>query len=144
MNKMKTLYFLAILLLTGLTSCHRNCTAEALEKRFSQKNDWLVSGSSQELKGLVLPKLQYTHSNCWTEQMDEFLSKPEEKGLFYKSIVVDSAAYHVTERTGLVRGNGTFNINHKGKDLSIHLCFTETYVCQDGQWMLFARHAAKL
>lgn len=141
---MKAHYFLSILFLVGMTSCNRNCSAEALEKRFALKNDLLVSGSSQELKGLVLPKLQYTHSNCWTEHMDEFLSKPEVKGLFYKSIVVDSVAYHVTERTGLVRGNGTFNINHKGNDLSIHLCFTETYVCQDGQWMLFARHAAKL
>lgn len=140
MHKFSVIFFTAC----TLYACQRHCSPQDLEKRFNQKNAWLVSGSSQELKGIVLPNLRYTHSNCWTEEMDEFLSKPEEKGLFYKSIEVDSAGYVVVDRTGLVRGNGTFNINHKGKDLSIHLCFTETYVCQDGQWMLFARHAAKL
>ena len=137
-------FFTFLLLASSFYACQRQCLPQDLAKRFTQKNAWLVSGSAQELKSLIHPDLRYTHSNCWTEEVDEFLSKPEEKGLLYKSIEVDSAAYLVVDRTGLVRGNGTFNINHKGKDLSIHLCFTETYVCQDGQWMLFARHAAKL
>lgn len=115
-----------------------------LEQRFLDKNKWLVTANRQELSGLILPELNYTHSNCWTELEEPFLLSPEEKGLFYNAITVDSAAYHVVEKTGLVRGNGTFDIIHKGKPLVIRLCFSETYVCQDGQWKLFARHAAKL
>ncbi|MBL0083672.1 MAG: nuclear transport factor 2 family protein [Saprospiraceae bacterium] len=136
-------FFTFLLLASTFMPVNANACPRTWQKDLP-KNAWLVSGSAQELKSLIHPDLRYTHSNCWTEEMDEFLSKPEEKGLLYKSIEVDSAAYLVADRTGLVRGKGTFNINHKGKDLSIHLCFTETYVCQDGQWMLFARHAAKL
>ena len=137
-------FFVILLTACSLYACQRHCSPQDLEIRFNQKNAWLVSGSAQELQSIVLPNLHYTHSNCWTEEMEEFLSSPDQKGLHYKNIVVDSAGFHVSHHTGLVRGNGTFNVVHKGKDLSIHLCFTETYVCTDGQWMLFARHAAKL
>ncbi len=133
-----------LLMVMACFSCNRPCTQAALSKTFQQKNDWLVSENSQELKNLALPELLYTHSNCWTEENDEFLSPAVQKELFYKSIVLDSAKYIVADRTGIVRGDGTFNINHKGKDVSIHLCFTETYVCRDGAWKLFSRHAAKL
>ncbi|MBK8698642.1 MAG: nuclear transport factor 2 family protein [Saprospiraceae bacterium] len=140
---MDRVYFLFGLLLMA-TACSRTCTETALQRAFQYKNEALVSGETQVLRELSAPQLNYSHSNCWTENQREFATSPLVKGLIYQKIEVDSIHTTVADKTGLVTGQGTFHVVMKEKPLSIHLCFTETYVCQDGHWKILARHAAKL
>jgi Domain of unknown function (DUF4440) len=137
-------YIYVTLLAFIIYSCApKMCSEAALLDTFNKKNAALVDDSTLTLKELALPQLSFVHSNGWKEDIHSFLSKSDVKQLKYNAIKIDSIQATVVDKTGLLSGLGTFDINYKNNDLKISLYFTETYVCKNGDWKLLARHSCK-
>jgi hypothetical protein len=127
------------------TSCNRNiCSEAALLHAFEKKTNALVAQDSITLKNIAVKNLSFTHSNGWVEDYKSFTSSGESKSLFYNAINIDSVKTIISDKTGLVRGVGNFDIIYKNNTLKLKLSFTETYVCINNEWKLFARHSSKL
>lgn len=137
-------YIYATLLALFFFSCApKICSEATLIDTFNKKNAALVDDNTLILKDLALPQLSFVHSNGWKEDIHSFLLKSDVKQLKYKDIRIDSVQATIVDKTGLLSGLGTFDINYKKNDLKISLYFTETYVCKNNGWKLLARHSCK-
>lgn len=137
-------YMYATLLALFVFSCApKICTEATLIETFNKKNTAMVDENISALKDLALPQLSFVHSNGWKEDIHSFLSKSNVKQLKYKAIKIDSLKATIVDKTGLLSGLGTFDINYKNNELKIDLYFTETYVCKNDGWKLLARHSCR-
>ena len=132
------------LVLVGMTSCNPQLFGRGTEEICPQEwpaGQWFITGTKRLGASKTAVHIHGAGPNIWMS----FVENQKLKGLFYKVLLLTASYIMWLERTGLGRGSGTFNINTQGKGPPASIfAFTETYVCQDGQWMLFARHAAKL
>jgi hypothetical protein len=139
---MNYIYIFALTLV--VVSCApKMCSEASLIGTFNKKNAALVDDNTLILKDLALPQLSFVHSNGWKEDIHSFLLKSDVKQLKYNDIRIDSIQAIIVDKTGLLSGLGTFDINYKKNDLKISLYFTETYVCKSNGWKLLARHSCK-
>lgn len=128
-----------------MTSCNRNiCDKSDLASTFNNKNKALIAQDSVTLKTMALKNLSFTHSNGWIEDYKSFISSGESKNLFYNAITIDSVKTIITDKTGIIRGIGDFDVLYKNNPIKLKLSFTETYVCINKEWKLLARHSSKL
>lgn len=134
-----------ITILFVFTSCTKQlCNKTELVDTFKKKNTALITQDTAFLSGLASLQLSFTHSNGWIEDYKSFVSSGKSKDLFYNNIAIDSLSSIISNQTGIIRGSGVFDILYKKNALKIHLSFTETYICEDKEWKLLARHSSKL
>lgn len=105
---------------------------------------WLVSGKTDSLRAMLDPRVQYVHSNGWSQNRDEILADLASGKLVYQAIEVKSATARLYARTAIVTGTGTFTVLMSGKPLVIELGYTEVYIRAGKKWLLASRHANRM
>lgn len=134
-----------VTILFVFTSCTKQlCNKTQLVDTFKKKNTALIAQDTVYLSGLASLQLSFTHSNGWIEDYKSFVSSGKSKDLFYNNISIDSLNSIISNKTGIIRGRGIFDIQYKKNALKLNLSFTETYTCEDNEWKLLARHSSKL
>lgn len=108
------------------------------------KFQWMVTKNYDSLERLFDDRLQFVHSNGWTENKQEFISDIKSGKLLYTNITVTEAVARVYPGSAVIIGRGKFLVKLEGKDLEFDLKYTEVYVQQRGKWLLVSRHANRM
>lgn len=110
----------------------------------SRKFRWMTNKQLDSLSLLLDDRLQYIHSNGWTETRQEVLDDLTSGKLNYTNVTVEEASVRLYDDSAVITGKGVFEVLLDGKPISIHLSYTEVYVRQKKQWRLVSRHACKI
>jgi hypothetical protein len=110
---------------------------------FTKKNSWLVKESYDSLQTILHPKLLYGHSNAWIQNFAAITDPTNPDSLDYKSIEVEEVNVDCDGNVGYVFGNAIFKGKIKETQFDMNLSFIETYVKENGTWLLFTRQSTK-
>lgn len=113
----------------------------ALSKK---KFEWLVQKQLDSLNKVLDERLQYVHSNGWTETKKDVMEDMASGKLTYQSVDIHKATARVYDQTAFINGTGKFQVVMSGTPLTIELGYTEVYIRKDGRWQLVSRHANKM
>jgi hypothetical protein len=127
----------------NFSTLDRNYSQEFLVQAFNYKNQLLVNNDTTMLKKVMHPSVDFSHSNCWSEDFTSITAK-DTSILDYKSIDVKEKTTKIVDNVGIIRGKGDYTIKYKGNDMIISLCFIETYIFSDHKWLLLTRQSSKI
>lgn len=113
---------------------------ELSEKKFH----WMTTQNFDSLESVLDNRLNFVHSNGWTENKHEFIADIKLGKLLYNSIVVAEASARVYPNSAVVIGRGKFSVKLDEKDMEFDLKYTEVYVYQNNRWQLVSRHANRM
>ena len=108
------------------------------------KFEWLVQKQMDSLNILLDERLQYVHSNGWTETKKDVMDDIASGKLTYQAVDIHSATARAYNQTVIINGTGKFQVLMSGTPLSIELGYTEVYIRTDGRWQLVSRHANRM
>lgn len=108
------------------------------------KFQWMITKNYDSLERLFDDRLQFVHSNGWTENKQEFIADIKSGKLLYTNITVTEAVARVYSNSAVIIGRGKFLVKLEGKDMEFDLKYTEVYVQQRGKWLLASRHANRM
>jgi hypothetical protein len=113
----------------------------ALSKR---KFDWLISRNYDSIRVNFDSRLQYVHSNGWTQTRQEVLDDMKSGKLDYQKITIHQASARVYAASAIVVGTGKFEGLNQGTAFALDLRYTEVYVRDGHRWKLASRHANRM
>ena len=140
---MKTLA-LVLVVLVNLGAYAQSAEEKKLLALHERKFAWLVNRQYDSLTQLLDDRVQYIHSNGWTENKTEILADLQSGKLNYQRVEVKEATARLYKDAGVVTGKGVFSVLMDGKPLEISLLYTEVYVRTKKQWRLVSRHACRV
>jgi hypothetical protein len=127
----------------NISTIDKHYSQEFLVQAFTYKNLLLVNNDSVMLKKVIHPSVDFSHSNCWSEDFLSITNK-DNSLLDYKNIDIKEQTFKVVDNIGIVRGKGDYTIKYKGNDMIISLCFIETYIFSNRKWLLLTRPSSKI
>lgn len=137
--------FLTFLLALSLSAVLAQTAEEQKVLKLSaRKFDWLVQLKSDSIALLLDDKVQYVHSNGWTQNKQEVLDDMRTGKLVYKKVTVKAAKVRLYDKTAIVTGFGTFEGVNGGNAFALNLGYTEVYVFANGAWRLASRHSNRM
>ncbi|MFN3950916.1 MAG: nuclear transport factor 2 family protein [Thermaurantimonas sp.] len=105
----------------------------------ASKFRWMIDRNLDSLSMLLHPKLQYIHSNGWTESRSEVIENIRSGKLVYKMVEIESTSIRKRKTRAVVVGKGTFQVSLDGSDITIRLQYEEHYKKSRKGWQLIYR-----
>jgi Domain of unknown function (DUF4440) len=139
MKKFLTIFFFLPLALFAQSS-----TEKELLDLSKKKFDWMVHRQFDSLASVLDERLQFVHSNGWTETKQELLEDIRIGKLNYQAIEIHSANVRVYPHTAFVNGTGKFQVTMNGNSIALELGYTEVYIQAQGRWLLASRHSNRM
>jgi hypothetical protein len=138
--------FLLLLLALSLPAASQTVSRDeqtvlSLSKR---KFDWLISKQYDSLTALMDDRIQYIHSNGWTQNKKEVLEDLRSGKLNYQKVTIKESGARIFGTSAVVTGLGTFEGITEGKLFTMDLRYTEVYIKSGNRWKLASRHANKM
>ena len=145
-NHMKTSLTILLLVVAANFSIAQSTSREeqAVLDLSRKKFDWLINKQYDSLTKLMDDRMQYLHSNGWTENKKEVVEDIRSGKLNYQKVTIKEASARVYPATAIVIGVGTFEGVNDGKPFSLELRYTEVYIKSGNQWRLASRHANRM
>ena len=109
-----------------------------------KKFDWLISKQYDSLTALLDDKVQYIHSNGWTQDKKEIIDDSKSGTLNYQNVTIKESRARLYASTAIVTGLGSFAGIRDGTPFSLELRYTEVYVKTGSRWRLVSRHANRM
>lgn len=138
---------LAVLMLPGLAGAQTPTAFEKfVDELHRKKFQWLIEKQYDSLVKVLDPRLQFIHSNGWTQTSQEVIDDLKSGKLNYREVVVDSAqSKQINPLTVRVVGRGRFvGLMNEGQTFDIRLLYTEFYVRAGRSWKLVHRQSTRL
>jgi hypothetical protein len=111
----------------------------------SDFNKALIERNILQLEYLLHPALIYGHSNGWKENKTELINNNQSGFLKYEAISIDSLEVnYVDEHISIIRFNGIHQVSLNGKNLSLNLHVSQTWIKSNGLWKLISRQSVRL
>ena len=141
------LSFLFILVVTAVTA--QKTKEESASEKFvlklhEAKFRWMVNKNLDSLNAILDERVQYIHSNGWTENKKEIIEDIRSGKLVMSSVKVSEASARVYKGFVIVNGKGSFNVLLNGEPIDISLLYTEVYAKRQNGWLLVSRHANRI
>ena len=121
-----------------------SATEKFVLKLHENKFRWMVSKQLDSLNAILDERVQYVHSNGWTENKREIIEDIRNGKLTMKSVKVTEASARVYKGFVIVNGKGVFNVVMDGNPIDISLLYTEVYAKRQNGWLLVSRHANRM
>ncbi len=141
------LSFLFILVVTTVTAQktkEESATEKFVLKLHEAKFRWMVNKNLDSLNAILDERVQYIHSNGWTENKKEIIEDIRSGKLVMSSVKVSEASARVYKGFVIVNGKGSFNVLLNGEPIDISLLYTEVYAKRQNGWLLVSRHANRI
>lgn len=141
------LSFLFILVVTTVTAQktkEESATEKFVLKLHEAKFRWMVNKNIDSLNAILDERVQYIHSNGWTENKKEIIEDIRSGKLVMSSVKVSEASARVYKGFVIVNGKGSFNVLLNGEPIDISLLYTEVYAKRQNGWLLVSRHANRI
>lgn len=141
------LSFLFILVVTTVTAQktkEESATEKFVLKLHEAKFRWMVNKNLDSLNAILDERVQYVHSNGWTENKKEIIEDIRSGKLVMSSVKVSEASARVYKGFVIVNGKGSFNVLLNGEPIDISLLYTEVYAKRQNGWLLVSRHANRI
>ena len=140
---------LFLLLFTAVNSFAQKTKEESATEKFvlklhENKFRWMVNKQFDSLNAVLDDRVQYVHSNGWTEDKKEIIEDMKSGKLTMTSVKVTEANARVYKGFAIVNGKGVFSVIMDGKPLDISLLYTEVYAKRQNGWLLVSRHANRM
>jgi Domain of unknown function (DUF4440) len=143
-------HYLIIFFLFFAFVCHAQKTKEESStekfvlKLHENKFRWMVNKQLDSLQAILDDRVQYVHSNGWTENKKEIIEDIKSGKLIMTSVKVNEASARVYKGFVIVNGKGIFNVVLDGAPIDISLLYTEVYAKRQNGWLLVSRHANRI
>jgi len=109
-----------------------------------KKFEWLIGKQYDSLNILLDDRIEYVHSNGWTQSKTDIINDSKSGNMVYESVTIkDSKARAYNNDTVIVTGTGTFAGTH-GQSFTILLGYTEVYIKSGNRWKLASRHSNRM
>lgn len=145
---MKQVLFVFFLVFTSVAFAQKTKEESATEKfvlkLHENKFRWMVNKQLDSLNAILDERVQYVHSNGWTENKKEIIEDIKSGKLTMTSVKVTEASARVYKGFVIVHGKGIFNVVMNGTPMDISLLYTEVYAKRQNGWLLVSRHANRL
>ena len=141
------LSFLFILVVTTVNAQktkEESATEKFVLKLHEAKFRWMVNKNLDSLNAILDERVQYIHSNGWTENKKEIIEDIRSGKLVMSSVKVSEASARVYKGFVIVNGKGSFNVLLNGEPIDISLLYTEVYAKRQNGWLLVSRHANRI
>ena len=119
-------------------------TEEQILNLSKRKFDWLTGKNYDSILVNFDSRLQFVHSNGWTETRQEIIDDLKSGKLNYQKITIHQATARVYAASAVVVGTGKFEGLNQGTPFSLDLRYTEVYVRDGHRWKLASRHANRM
>jgi hypothetical protein len=141
--------FLFLFLFASASSFAQKTKEESATEKFvlklhENKFRWMVNKQLDSLNAILDERVQYVHSNGWTENKKEIIEDIKSGKLTMTSVKVSEATARVYKGFVIVNGKGVFNVVMNGTPIDISLLYTEVYAKRQNGWLLVSRHANRL
>jgi hypothetical protein len=145
---MKQILFVLFLFCASVAMAQKTKEESATEKfvlkLHENKFRWMVNKQLDSLNAILDERVQYVHSNGWTENKKEIIEDIKSGKLTMTSVKVSEASARVYKGFVIVNGKGVFNVIMNGTPIDISLLYTEVYAKRQNGWLLVSRHANRL
>ncbi len=121
-----------------------SATEKFVLKLHENKFRWMVNKQFDSLNAILDERVQYVHSNGWTENKREIIEDLKNGKLIMTSVKVNEATARVYKGFVIVNGKGIFNVVLDGTPIDIPLLYTEVYAKRQNGWLLVSRHANRI
>ena len=121
-----------------------SATEKFVLKLHENKFRWMVNKQFDSLNAILDERVQYVHSNGWTENKKEIIEDLKNGKLIMTSVKVNEATARVYKGFVIVNGKGIFNVVLDGTPIDIPLLYTEVYAKRQNGWLLVSRHANRI
>lgn len=141
--------FLFLFLVASASSFAQKTKEESTTEKFvlklhESKFRWMINKQLDSLNAILDERVQYVHSNGWTENKKEIIEDIKSGKLTMTSVKVSEATARVYKGFVIVNGKGVFNVVMNGTPIDISLLYTEVYAKRQNGWLLVSRHANRL
>jgi ketosteroid isomerase-like protein len=103
-----------------------------------------VAGDEAQLKQLLAPDLNYTHSTGDSDTRSSFISNLQSGARKYLKLDHESMDVRRYGNTAVVSANARIETSMKGSVNPAHLRFLHVWILQDGRWQLVAHQSLRL
>jgi hypothetical protein len=145
---MKQILFVFLVFFTSVAFAQKTKEESATEKfvlkLHENKFRWMVNKQLDSLNAILDERVQYVHSNGWTENKKEIIEDIKSGKLTMTSVKVTEASARVYKGFVIVSGKGIFNVVMDKTPIDISLLYTEVYAKRQNGWLLVSRHANRL
>lgn len=121
-----------------------SATEKFVLKLHENKFRWMVNKQLDSLNAILDDRVQYVHSNGWTENKKEIIEDIKSGKLTMTNVKVTEANARVYKGFVIVNGKGVFSVLMDGNPLDISLLYTEVYAKRQTGWLLVSRHANRV
>jgi hypothetical protein len=119
-------------------------TEEMILNLSKKKFDWMAARRYDSLEAILDDRLNYIHSNGWTQSKREVMDDFASGKLTYREIKVAESFVRLYDKTAIVTGKGKFSGFVSGNPFAMELAYTEVYIKRKKAWLLASRHANKM
>jgi hypothetical protein len=145
---MKQILFVFLVFFTSVAFAQKTKEESATEKfvlkLHENKFRWMVNKQLDSLNAILDERVQYVHSNGWTENKKEIIEDIKSGKLTMTNVKVTEASARVYKGFVIVSGKGIFNVVMDKTPIDISLLYTEVYAKRQNGWLLVSRHANRL
>ena len=138
------LFILITVTVTAQKTKEESATEKFVLKLHENKFRWMVNKQLDSLNAILDERVQYVHSNGWTENKKEIIEDIKSGKLTMTSVKVTEASARVYKGFVIVNGKGIFKVVMNGTPIDISLLYTEVYAKRQNGWLLVSRHANRL
>jgi ketosteroid isomerase-like protein len=110
----------------------------------AQRYKYMIAKDTSNLSALIAPSVQYIHSNGLIDTKQSLLQSIATGELIHKQITTTNNTVRIYRKnTAIITGEAIYNINYKGKDMTLNFVYTNVYYKLKGHWLLVHRHTCK-
>lgn len=135
---------LTILLLISALAVNAQTEQENVIAAMRQFHKAMIEKNLTAIGQFADNAMNYGHSNGWVETKPEFVKDIDSGKITYNNIIEDSVKIVIDGNLASVRFNADFDVTIGEKTDLFHLRVLEIWIKKGKQWLLFARHAAKI
>ena len=141
----KQIILAALWLMSGLAFAQPLTRQEKFILDLSRaKFGWLVDKQYDSLIVLMDDRVQYIHSNGWTQNKMEVIEDLRSGKIIYDKVTIKESGVRFYNSTAIVTGMGTFEGVNSDNPFTLELRYTEVYIKIGNRWRLASRHANRM
>lgn len=141
---MKNIIIAFVLMLLYINTYAKNQhdkVAQAEKERYAA----MIAGDTFALAGMMTSSLVYYHSNGKLDTKQSLLQSIANKEIIHKNITIEENLIRIyQQKTAIVTGRCTYDINYHGTDMQLHFVFANVYIKLHGKWLLVNRQTTKI
>ncbi len=141
---MRYIIFIGCVLFSTGAFAQADKTEEQILNLSKRKFDWLINRQYDSILVNFDSRLQYVHSNGWTQTRQEVIDDMKSGKLNYQKITIHQSSARLYAESAVVVGTGKFEGINQGNPFALDLRYTEVYVRDGHRWKLASRHANRM